>query len=293
MQVIGTVEEEDEDDRKENDKQVLHGIKEYKKSKLPRDTKLKVKVTVEWMDGSRKELEALVDTGAEVNLINPKLMDSALFTPSSRPVRLGVANSLLLKGGGREATMSLTFQGVDLDTGKNVRMSLPLTAYDGDVVCDLILSYGWLAQNDILINPRRHGLLLQGPGSTTFVAGLVKKRPKAVATFKRVPIEALVQEDGTLAPEQVSLSSTPTEPPGPPTCKQQDDLQEVMVAHLLEQREELTHLTSFFKSLKLEAGQTQTGMGCPDIPGLADDVQKDFLTDEDLEELAKEFHKKR
>ena len=168
--VVSTLEAETEE---ETAPKVFWGQKKNKNPRLPKDTKLKVRVQVEWVDGSSKELSVLVDTGAEVNLINPKLMNPDLLVPSTHPVRLGVANSLLLKGGGKEVTMTLTFQGKEMDTGKNMKLCLPVTAYDGEMVCDLILSYGWLAQNDVLINPRRHGLLFQDTSSCIWVPGLV------------------------------------------------------------------------------------------------------------------------
>ena len=72
-------------------------------------------------------------------------MEPYLFQTASRPVKLGVANSHHLKGGGRETTMVLTLAGMELATAREQDLSLPVTAYDGEVVCDLILSCGWLA----------------------------------------------------------------------------------------------------------------------------------------------------
>lgn len=87
-----------------------------------------------------------MDTGAEVNLINPNLLDPALFKPSPHPVRLGVANSHLLQGGHRQFSMILTFQGRSLDSNHWQNFSLPFVAYDAAIVCDIILSYGgWLS----------------------------------------------------------------------------------------------------------------------------------------------------
>ena len=88
-----------------------HKAKRHKN--VPKSSRLKVKVQVTWLDGTTKYLRALVDTGAEMNLINPSVMDSSLFRPSKHPIRLGVANTLHLQDGGREVTTLLSFQGVE------------------------------------------------------------------------------------------------------------------------------------------------------------------------------------
>ena len=88
------VEEEDRDRR-------FYGKLECRVPKgVPESTKLMVQVRVTWGNGVTQVLQALVDTGAEVNLVNPRVADPALFTKSTRPVRLGVANSHPLQGGG-------------------------------------------------------------------------------------------------------------------------------------------------------------------------------------------------
>ena len=114
------------------------------KAKLPRSvpksSKLKVAVQTTFADGTTKNLQALVDTGAEVSLINPGLVNPDIFQPSLKPVRLGVANSHSLPGGTQLTTLVLTFDARDQDTGNKRQLSLPLTAYDAAVVCDIILS---------------------------------------------------------------------------------------------------------------------------------------------------------
>ena len=106
---------------------------------VPKSSKLKVAVQATFADGTTKKLQALVDTGAEVSLINPGLVNPDLFQPSPKPVRLGVANSHRLPGGTQQTTLVLTFDDRDQDTGNKRQLSLPLTAYDAAVVCDIIL----------------------------------------------------------------------------------------------------------------------------------------------------------
>ena len=155
---------------------------------MPKATKLKVEVQVTWADGSTKTLQALVDTGAELNLINPKLLDPSLFSLSPKPIRLGMANSNILLGGTRQVTMNLTFAGVDMDTGHIQEVTMPVTAYDGEVVVDLILSYGWLAEQDILINPRRHGMHFMGGDQALWVAGILPPKIRSTSTLQEIPL---------------------------------------------------------------------------------------------------------
>ena len=158
--------------------------------KPPKSSKLKVEVLVTFADGSSKTLQALVDTGSEVSLINPSLVDPALFQPNPRPVRLGVANSHRLPGGKRQTTMVLTFSGRELDTGRKRQLSLPFTAYDAEVVCDIIISYGWMAEHHILPNPRRHGIHFLDDQESLWVGGIVVTKPKDITVLEGLPIHA-------------------------------------------------------------------------------------------------------
>ena len=85
--------------------------------KIPKCSKLKIEVVATFTDGTSKVLQALVDTGAEVNLVNTKLDPALKFQPSPKPVRLGVANSHTLEGGKREAILNLQIKGREVDTG--------------------------------------------------------------------------------------------------------------------------------------------------------------------------------
>ncbi len=108
----------------------------------------------------KMNLEALIDTGAEINLINPNVAHKAVFKGSMKPVRLGSANSHQLQGGENETRMVIEIKATEMDTGRMVQVQLPCMAYDGEITCDLILSYGWIAEHQINVNPRRNGLNL-------------------------------------------------------------------------------------------------------------------------------------
>ena len=66
---------------------------------IPKSTKPLVQATMVLPDGTTKTILALVDTGAQVNLVNPNGINQEFFAPSKKPVKLGAANSLKLQGG--------------------------------------------------------------------------------------------------------------------------------------------------------------------------------------------------
>ena len=138
----------------------------------PKLRKLNLLAHLHFPNGAVKEVEALVDTGAEINIINPKFVPDGAFENAKKPLRVGMANAVCLKGGKREASFALALRGVDIDSRQGVEIRVPTTAYDGEMVCDLILSYAWLAQQNVLVNPRRHGILFQEENRMVWIPGL-------------------------------------------------------------------------------------------------------------------------
>jgi hypothetical protein len=81
--------------------EMYYGISKFRRHRgKPRPNKLQIMVTATASDGTSRDILALVDTGAQVNLINPRVLDPGLFVPATKPVRLGSANSHPLPGGG-------------------------------------------------------------------------------------------------------------------------------------------------------------------------------------------------
>ena len=85
--------------------------------------------------------------------------------------------------------------GHDLDTKGPVKLSMPTTAYDGEVRYDLILSYGWLAQHDVLVNPRRHGLLVQEKNRMVWVPGHVAPKGAEQVSSTMTPVHITPMEN--------------------------------------------------------------------------------------------------
>ena len=70
----------------------------------------------------------------------------------------------------------LGLQGIEMDTKRPITIAVPTSAYDADMVCDLILSYTWLARTDALVNPRRHGILLKEDDCLVWVDGIIPEK---------------------------------------------------------------------------------------------------------------------
>ena len=221
-------------------------------------------------DGTCQHLHALVDTGAEVSLINPKWVNPSLFTPSPKPIRLGVANSHLLEGGKRQASMTLTFFGRDMDTGHRTDLAIPFTAYDADVVCDIILSYGWLASNNILPNPRRHGLHFLDSSGPIWVNGIITPKPSQITVLESLPITTF------------PIQSTDTQP-------NMDETQYIQLVQSWEHSENLNTLSKRLHSLLLTPTPHHPLFALPDYPGLGEENHIDFLDDADINELAQDI----
>ena len=123
-------------------------------------------------DGTSQNVKALIDTGAEVNLVNRNLIAPHLFQPSPRPVRLGAANSTRLCGGSQEVATILSMPALDVESKRKLDFRLPFVAYDADIKHDVIISFSWLVDNAAYLNFQRLGLYFKDKEELIWVQGL-------------------------------------------------------------------------------------------------------------------------
>ena len=123
-------------------------------------TKLMVAVKLRMADGEVFDMSALIDTGAEVNLVRRGLVASKYFKRALKRRRFVTANRTILTGGAVEVPCELLLHGVDMDTSEEVRLSCTMALYDADIMVDMILSYEWMATMDVDVHCRRHGLMV-------------------------------------------------------------------------------------------------------------------------------------
>jgi hypothetical protein len=143
------------------------------KANRPVHDRLLIPMTVKFSDGERREVKALIDTGASVNLISRRLVNTIQCQISQDKLHLCGANSQAITGGTFETYFDLMMDTHDLDQKQPTCINVGMRAYVADIRKDLIISYAWLASNHILVDPKRHGILLMGiPGHIYWISGI-------------------------------------------------------------------------------------------------------------------------
>ena len=137
-----------------------------------RHYRLIVPATIQVGGGPEKEVKLFVDTGSEVDLIRPGLVDAALFVKAKQPIRLSAANSGLIAGGKLEVQVNIRLFGVDSDRKSKVAITTPTVLYDASVDDDITLSYLWLAERGFDVYADRHGLMGHVDGRRVWIGGL-------------------------------------------------------------------------------------------------------------------------
>ena len=109
-------------------------------------------------DQSRMKIKALIDTGAEANLIKKGLIHARFLRPARNPLVLVTANGCRMEGGTKEVVLRLCLNSTkENPNGKKVWCS-KVSFYEGDIQLDAILSHPWLAQERLGVFPHLEGL---------------------------------------------------------------------------------------------------------------------------------------
>ena len=130
--------------------------------------------------GEQIPLRILIDTGAEINLIRRNLLSPEYLQPLDKPITLTAANAGQLAGGDQKAEGVLHFRGIEVDTGRKQELRCTVSMVEADITIDAILSYGWMAEHNFLVNPRRHGICHQDESGMVWVEGIRKVRAAAI-----------------------------------------------------------------------------------------------------------------
>ena len=109
-------------------------------------------------------VQALVDTGAQVNLLRPDVLPADVFRPARRPLALKTASGEALGGGEREAILEIEMA-AEAEDGCTVTQPWisSINVHDGDVGVDLIIGYPWLQRHKVDVQPWRNTLQLPDP----------------------------------------------------------------------------------------------------------------------------------
>lgn len=118
-----------------------------------------VHVRAKGSDGPWTILAALVDTGAEVNLIRKGAVSAHLFRPAERPLTLLTADGSRMDGGQREVTLRLCLGTTRPNKEGKEEWCTRATFHEADIQVDLILSCPWLARQQLGVFPHMKGLV--------------------------------------------------------------------------------------------------------------------------------------
>jgi hypothetical protein len=162
-----------------------------------KDDNLRITVKVAVGDNFERELVALIDTGAQVDLIRRDLVPEELTRPATARIRLVMANAQPLKGGKREVEADLVFAGHDEDTRKPVEVKAPTVLYLADINDDIILSYSWLGSRQFAVYPRQHGLKGRQGNTRVWVPGTPSERVYGVSAHPMKPTTTEEEGDNT------------------------------------------------------------------------------------------------
>ncbi len=103
-------------------------------------------------------VRSLVDTGAEVNIIRRGFIPEHSLEKDSHPLTLRGVNETKLKGANLCLRGVCTMEGKAVVGQQPVKIQCALHMYEADISVQAILSYQWLAYQNFIVHPRRHGL---------------------------------------------------------------------------------------------------------------------------------------
>ena len=135
--------------------------------------KLIINVGLKLADRNILPINALIDTGAEVNLLRKGLVPPEYFKLSDKPKKFVAANQLEMEGGQVEFLCDLLIKCQDMDIGQPCIFECPTIFYNADIAVDAILSYEWLVKNKVDVKCNKHGLEINQPMGPLWTPGII------------------------------------------------------------------------------------------------------------------------
>lgn len=106
-----------------------------------------------WVGDTKFVINALIDTGAEINVIRKGLIPSELTHQNLRPITLTAAEANPLTGGKMGVSGTAVLGGAEIDSESWIEIHCPIHFYEAKITAEAILSYSWLANQNLLIHP--------------------------------------------------------------------------------------------------------------------------------------------
>ena len=110
-----------------------------------------------------RKIKALIDTGAEANLVKRGLFERRLFGEAEKPVQLIAANGQRLGGGTKTIKLDMGFNPSEGGSITQDKLWYEAECYEADINIDVILSYPWMCKNKIGIFPHHKALVVDDP----------------------------------------------------------------------------------------------------------------------------------
>ena len=138
------------------------------------------------VDGRKYPLRALVDTGAEVNIIRTGIIPHQSLQHDSHPLTLKGADDTCLKGGNLCVIGVGELVGHDIESQRDVHVQCGIHMYEANITVQAIISYKWLADQNFMVHPRRHGLYFQDENIQVFIPGIEKEEKEFTTRMDKV-----------------------------------------------------------------------------------------------------------
>ena len=121
--------------------------------------------------GEQVEINVLIDTGAEVNLVRPGLLRDESFRPAKERLKLITVSGSTLAGGVRTTVLEMQLKVVDQTTNIESRHVIGGVFYEAEIDWDAIISFPLLAAAKIGVLPHRRCLLVEKAGGNIHLIG--------------------------------------------------------------------------------------------------------------------------
>ena len=113
-------------------------------------------------DGREVPVRAVIDTGSEVNLFRPGLLERDMLHVPKEIIALTGVNQDRISSGYWEFAGKILMDGVESESKKPLTLSMSFRAVEAEMDADCILFYPWLANHHIDVYSKRHGIMVHG-----------------------------------------------------------------------------------------------------------------------------------
>ena len=149
-------------------------------------------------------IRALIDTGAEVNIIKKGTIPPHYMQRDNHPLTLKGADDSQLTGGNLCLKATGMIEGKDIDSKEPIEIHCPLHMYEANITVQAILSYKWLADQNFMVHPRRHGLFFQDESIEAFVPGITVDHARPPTRLDKVVAVRLDTVPMGIQPQEIS-----------------------------------------------------------------------------------------